>query len=100
LTPQNHQPSVKEVPPLLHLTVLLDLLHEPSLEDVVESGSAKVSEIKFVCICMQLLVMTIQSEHMKCTELLFNPITPRLNPLAQDRQPRFFSGHLISNACS
>jgi hypothetical protein len=38
----------------------------------------------------------------KLVNLLFtvNPLTPRLNPVAQTHQPRFFSGHLISNACS
>jgi hypothetical protein len=30
----------------------------------------------------------------------FNPFTPRLNHPAQVPQPRFFSGHLISNAWS
>jgi hypothetical protein len=30
----------------------------------------------------------------------FNPFTPRLNPPVRVPQPRFFSGHLISNACS
>jgi hypothetical protein len=29
-----------------------------------------------------------------------NPLMPRLNTPAQVRQPRFFSGHLISKACS
>jgi hypothetical protein len=61
------------------------LLHPKVLQLLIQLFESKQDELE---ILVQVRVYPI------------NPLTPKLNPPVQCHQPRFFSGHLISNACS
>jgi hypothetical protein len=54
----------------------------------------------YICALIMFVINNLEKFQTSSSVHEINLFTPRLNPLAQDRQPMFFSGHLISNACS